>query len=342
MGGMGDGMPPFMGGMGGMGTGQFEAMQQARMQRTQAMMQNVDANRNGMIDAEEVQGPAGIMIDRILRGAGVEPKYPMPLSKVQEAMNNRFRPGTSGNNQASSTTTKSSEESKAADSTAPRLVPGFDVVMAKQPTVPGFGVIGVQTASDKKKSGASSDSSSTSQSSATSAAHPDEKTRKYAEGLLKEYDENKNGKLEKNEWSEMPQMRRGLNTADKNSDTIISLDELTEWVVADSRGSTGQSSGGAIASTSTNSTSHGSNSIALTGNSGKSKSYRFRSSTVRLPQGLPDWFAGKDADGDGQVSMHEYVNGDGTEGKAQEFTHYDLNNDGIITPQECLKVDKKK
>ncbi len=28
--------------------------------------------------------------------------------------------------------------------------------------------------------------------------------------------------------------------------------------------------------------------------------------------------------------------------KAAEFAHYDLNGDGIITPDECLQVEKKK
>ena len=57
----------------------------------QTMLQNIDTNRNGMIDPEEAQGPNAFMLDRILRNAGIEPKYPMPLSKIQEAMNNRFR-----------------------------------------------------------------------------------------------------------------------------------------------------------------------------------------------------------------------------------------------------------
>jgi hypothetical protein len=61
----------------------------------------------------------------------------------------------------------------------------------------------------------------------------------------------------------------------------------------------------------------------------------------RLPDGLPDWFARKDVNGDGQVTMSEYSSEWSAE-KAREFTRYDLNGDGIVTPQECLQVEKKK
>jgi Ca2+-binding EF-hand superfamily protein len=60
----------------------------------------------------------------------------------------------------------------------------------------------------------------------------------------------------------------------------------------------------------------------------------------RLPEGLPDWFARNDVNGDGQISMSEYAH-TWTSSKAAEFARYDLNSDGIITPEECLKVEKK-
>lgn len=69
------------------------------------------------------------------------------------------------------------------------------------------------------------------------------------------------------------------------------------------------------------------------------KSGRFLSPKERLPQGLPDWFLQKDADGDGQVSMAEFAR-EWTPDKAREFDSYDLNHDGMITAAECLKRDK--
>jgi Ca2+-binding EF-hand superfamily protein len=340
MGGMGGGMGgmrPMGGGMGGMGQmggvmgGMSpEAMQMARAQRMQAMLQTIDANHNGQIDPEEAQGPYGGMIDRILRQSGIEPKYPMPLSKVQEAMNNRFR-GINGPASPSPASEKSAEETKSAESTSTPLVPGFGVTTVKLAVVPGFGVP-ISGAADAKKSGTSSDSSSASATATTSTPPLDDRIRQQAKGLLKMFDKNGNGQLEKEEWS---QMKADKWAADKNHDGIITLDELTEFMIADSGSGPKQSSGGAIAS------SAGSSSSASGGKSGKLK---FHPPTVaeRLAElKLPEWFI-RDANSDGQVTMAEYLHGDSSESKAQEFSQYDLNNDGVITPQECLKALKKK
>ena len=43
-----------------------------------------------------------------------------------------------------------------------------------------------------------------------------------------------------------------------------------------------------------------------------------------------------DADADGQVMMSEYMT-EFTDSKAAEFAKYDLDGDGIITPEECLE-----
>lgn len=56
-----------------------------------------------------------------------------------------------------------------------------------------------------------------------------------------------------------------------------------------------------------------------------------------VPKGLPDWFARRDLNGDGQVKMAEFAD-EWTELKAGEFERFDLNGDGIIMPEECLKV----
>jgi Ca2+-binding EF-hand superfamily protein len=335
MGGMGGSMGGGMGPMGGMGGMSYEAMQQARAQRTLSLLQSLDTNHNGMIDAEEAQGPNGQMIENILRRAGIEPKYPVSISKIQEAMNNRSR-GMTGNAPASSTTEKTSEEAKPADATSTPLVPGFGEVSVKLSVVPGFGSLSSNTTAGEKKTGTSSDSSSASASSTSSTLSLDDRIRQHAISLMKEYDTNKNGQLEKEEWS---QMKEKYKAADTNHDGIITLDELTKFLIADS-GAGPQTSGGTLA------TNAGSNSVALQGNLGGSKTNRYRSSSAyeRLADlNLPDWFARFDADGDGEVSMSEFIKAKGdTESTAKEFANYDLDNDGIISPQEVLKVMKKK
>ncbi len=56
-----------------------------------------------------------------------------------------------------------------------------------------------------------------------------------------------------------------------------------------------------------------------------------------LPQGLPEWFRERDANRDGQVAMAEFTD-DWTDEKEAEFDRFDLNDDGFVTPGECLKA----
>lgn len=69
------------------------------------------------------------------------------------------------------------------------------------------------------------------------------------------------------------------------------------------------------------------------------KSYRFLTAWERLPKGLPSWFTDLDTNCDGQITMCEYgTEKEWTNELVAEFATHDLNNDGIVTPIECLKV----
>jgi subtilisin-like proprotein convertase family protein/Ca2+-binding EF-hand superfamily protein len=54
-------------------------------------------------------------------------------------------------------------------------------------------------------------------------------------------------------------------------------------------------------------------------------------------EGLPDWFGPRDRDGDGQIMMSEFAE-EWNDEEATEFARFDLNNDGVIVPEECLKA----
>ena len=58
-----------------------------------------------------------------------------------------------------------------------------------------------------------------------------------------------------------------------------------------------------------------------------------------FPEDIPDWFVQQDANGDGQVAMAEFEHTiSWSDAKVRKFNRYDLNKDGIITPQECVNA----
>lgn len=189
-------------------------------------------------------------------------------------------------------------------------------------------------------------SSSSSSSSSTPAASPAPESnnadqyRRYAEGFIRQYDINKDGKLDQGEISKM---RPEHQSADVNKDGIITQEELQnhlqKYSKESSRGSSperGREEDRDRRYGSRRSESASDKAAA----DGPRKSYRISSPTERLPKGLPDWFLRSDTDGDGQVSMAEFTTS-WTEQLAAEFARHDLNGDGIITPDECLPDVKK-
>ena len=158
---------------------------------------------------------------------------------------------------------------------------------------------------------------SSSSSSSSGSSSPDSKIQSYADSLLKQYDDNKDGSLQEAEWSKM---RSEHHAADRNGDKVITRQELFDRLLSSSRGSSG-----------------GGSSYSSRGGSkpGDRKSYRALTPTERLPKGLPSWFARDDANADGQVSMAEYASA-WSDAKVAEFLKYDQNGDGLITAKECL------
>jgi hypothetical protein len=156
---------------------------------------------------------------------------------------------------------------------------------------------------------------------------------------LRQYDKNKNGVLEKDEWV---QMRGSWRDADRDGNGIITLEELTAKLGQYSRpGSATPSSASSGPSSSGSSSGSSGPSSSAGRDSPSKKSHRFLSPQERLPQGLPEWFVRKDGDADGQVTMAEYSQA-WSDSLAEEFTKYDLNGDGVVTPEEALKAQSSK
>lgn len=288
-----------------------------------AFLQRLDANGDGIIDPSEIPERMRPFMDRIGERMGFDPTKPISLEELQRQSEQ--------NNQS-----RDDDDSKPSDSTdkpqSEPLVPGFGVTI-ELPTVPGFDIAmtsGSGTSENRDRNDdrsrdeeddnqSSRDSSSSESSPSLSPQQVDARYRRFAESMLQRYDTNGDGKLQKEEWS---QMRGEPELADSDGDGIITLDELVSHAGAGSSG--GSSSEG--------SSSSSSDSAPRSTSTGK----RFLTPAERLPAGLPDWFVRNDQDGDGQIMMHEFTS-EWSEAKAAEFARYDLNGDGIIVPSEALQ-----
>jgi hypothetical protein len=347
------------------------------------LVRRIDTNHDGVIETSEINDrtrpllqKAGLPIDEPISNDRVIAAF--EKLKSQSGSGGRF-PGGGDDDMGYSSGASSGQNSgaKKSDSSVPALVPAFGEATDVAP-VPGFGEgMTVATASfgadapaaaapSAPSSSGSSSSSAPSSTAAASGSSPaeDPKIRSYATSMMKRYDKNGDGILDKSEWS---QMSGDPEKYDRNHDGKITLDELIDglknWNRPDNSGSAakpadataGASAGSNHSTTNTSApasdSTAGANASGPGGhrggfgsgrnNSSANSGPHYRSPKERLPEGLPDWFLSADADGDGQVSLHEFAP-TLTEEKIAEFSKYDLNGDGFITPGEVLKVAPPK
>ncbi len=160
------------------------------------------------------------------------------------------------------------------------------------------------------------------------------------------YDRNGNGVLEKDEWSSFRSDPSGYDT---NHDNKITREEFAASMANRFGGRGGEAGGGGgwysrreggeeIAA---GSGGDGENARGTAAASGR-KSYRLRTSVDRLAElkDLPSWFGSLDADANGQVEMAEFSSS-WSDSVVADFSQFDLNNDGIVTPSECLKATEE-
>jgi hypothetical protein len=317
------------------------------------MLQQLDSNRNGQLDAGEVRalGQRAFMVEAMIRRAGMEPKYPIKIAALQEAIRNarNNRNGFPGGPPMGNPNSPPGQDSApAGDDKAtaqtPMLVPGFGVNTPMQP-IPGFDG-GAKPTVAVAAAAAPATSAAPAKADGAPPASPqdqiDARTRGFAESILKQNDKDGSKTLERDkvEWAEL----RDAEAIDTDHNGIITLDELTVYYQAKNgvRPKRGPNPGKREApATDPPPNANAAPTPTTATSTGRGKPYRMLPAIDRLPDGLPDWFARKDVNGDGQVTMSEYSSEWSAE-KAREFTRYDLNGDGIVTPQECLQVEKKK
>ncbi len=157
------------------------------------------------------------------------------------------------------------------------------------------------------------------------------------------YDRNGNGVLEKDEWGSFRSDPSGYDT---NHDGKITREEFAAAMATRfGGGGGGEGEGDRSRWYSRREGEEGPPKAGETptegeaATAGSKKSYRFRSAAERLGkyEGLPEWFARADANGDGQVKMAEYSTS-WTDQVVADFAQFDLNKDGIVTPSECVKA----
>ena len=275
-----------------------------------SFLDRLDRNGNGMLDMDEREGPAAFMISRLQReDPSIRVDRPIPMSKLREGFE-RMRGGGDRGGDSGGDRSRGGDSGGDNGLTVDVLVPGFGVEVIVTP-VPGFG---------------------------PTAELFDVELRpedlQEAEERLRRYDRNRDGFLSKEElgsrWEGDPM------DFDRNRDGKLTASELAVRYAR--RRSVEQQ-----------------NRDTRRRDEGRRRSaddqrpsepvdpYGGRKSFRMLPpsavEGLPEWFASSDADGDGQVMMNEYTQ-DWSNDKVEEFFAFDLNRDGTITARECLAAVK--
>ena len=269
-----------------------------RFARFEGMLRGFDANKDGVIDPNEVPEDRRRFLGFIGGRMGVDFSKPVAIDKLRE---------------------------KAAE----RLGGGANIKKEPEPLVPGFGVSSTETTVLAFGERAPESSGSSSGAGADPALQ-DPRIQGFADGMMRRYDRDGNGVLEKSK-GEWEGVRGDPDEIDTNNDDRIDRNEMVVRIAAYMSGDRGRREGRGDDRGSDR--QDGEESLA--NEDGRKRSYRFLSAAERLPEGLPDWFKERDRNQDGQVSMAEYSSY-WSDSKAREYLRYDLNDDGVVTPDECL------
>jgi hypothetical protein len=285
------------------------------------------------------------MMQRMAQNMGLPESGPWKLDEIRKSFEDRAQGRDGGGDRDRGDRRDENSDSKK-EATKP-LVPGFGMASLEGASgilVPGFGVT-----KDEKKAGedgerprgnsfarpaAPSAAKSTSPAAAAGKSGPLSKTEERAQKMINSNDANKDGKLQKDEMTEM-----FFKPKDTNNDGAVTLDELATQLAPKGES---KPEGDKSASSDRPRGDHrprgdrGGDRERETslGDGASRKSERFLTAKERLPKGAPDWFVDADEDGDGQVLMAEYTDR-WTESKAKEFAGRDLDGDGVITPREA-------
>ena len=271
-----------------------------------SFLSRLDRNGNGMIDTDEMQGPAKFMIDRMARdNPKINPNKPISLAKLTESFQKMRDQANSGKSRGDGDDVSRQAIDDAM--TLEQLVLGFE--REEEPaSILGFGAAG--------------------ELFAVRVTPADEREAKER---MARYDRNRDGFLEKNELSD--RMDGNPMDFDRNGDGKLSLAEFSYRYARRRVAEVEVREAQARSRQRDESSRDGGRSKEIEDTYGDRQS--FRVSISHSDDGLPGWFGELDRDADGQVVMAEYASR-WSDDLAREFFEFDINNDGVITKKECL------
>ncbi len=320
---------------------------QASAQGPSDFLSRLDTNKNGMLDPNEVEGRMGMFIQGIAKNnPRIDLKRPIPMSTLTAEFarmrEERMRGGGPGGGPQAGGRgggpggrggpgggpqfggRGGPQPGSRGGRGAPEPNPYEYRQTELEPLVPGFGIEDVFT--PPLLFGAEAD---------LFTIEVTDRDRQEAARAYRSYDRNNDGKITS---EEMRRSRYGadLPMYDKNRDGVITMNEM-EYRYARRRMENAQQTAAKPRSGRRDEKKDDDEENAFGYQWGDRKSYRRAPLIERLPGGLPDWFARDDGDADGQVAMMEFSTA-WTDTVMQEFNQFDLNQDGLITPRECLKA----
>lgn len=281
-----------------------------------SFLKRLDANGNGVIDVEEQKGPAEFMISRLQRyDPKIQPGKPIPLSKITKSFEKARaeREGSRGDDRRDRGDRERESEKRAIGDqavTIELLVPGFgkdEEDLEPEPLL-GFGAQADLLTIE-----------------VTETDHQEATSR------MRYFDKNKDGVLSKDELSK--QFAGDPMDFDRNRDGKLTPKELAVRYAV-------RREGNEIARRKKERDGRLEKKVDRKSDdqpdlfNGR-RSYRKQGSR-RTPEGLPGFFADRDANGDGQISMVEFAS-EWSDEVVAEFFGSDFNRDGVITADEALR-----
>ncbi len=191
------------------------------------MLRRMDANQDGLLEGREVSGRARASVMQLAEQARLDVNQPLPIDRLERQLRRQGRGGSrrggGGDDQgAGGGPQRQRGGPRGRDPRPAEAPPATPSPAPSTSTLPGFGV--VSTESSVRGFGRPA-AETPSQPAAPPAQQMDDRTSRFVERFMSQYDRNRNGRLESSEWEGI---RWGADPkeSDLNKDGVLTKDEL--------------------------------------------------------------------------------------------------------------------